>query len=165
MPGACPVEKPIMRLAILSALIFLVSTAAIGCGERGADPRTSLDGAWLGEGTFHASAGEQGVKAQLELLSDGTYRFLIIEPRVLMLAGMEKGKWTVKGQQLDLAPEPAQTSEGGGILSQAPRDFRPKTLTIESDMSALLLDDSKMDLRFTPNEEATKKLREKGDVE
>lgn len=126
----------------------------------------SAHGAWLGEGAFTAPEGTQEIKAQLELLQDGTYRFMVIEPRALMMVvGLEKGKWKLEGESLDLAPFPDQTSEGTGklgALNSAPKNFRPKTLSVDGD--AFVLKDAQMNLRFSPNLKATEKLREVGDI-
>lgn len=120
-------------------------------------------GAWLGEGTFRAQQGTQQVKAQLELLAGGTYRFMVIEPRVLMMVvGLEKGNWQRTDELLNLNPFPDQSNSNGGVFNKAPKNFRPKSLTIDGD--TFLLQDDQMNLRFTPNPKATEKLAKRGEI-
>lgn len=153
-----------MRIPFISASALILLLSA-GCGDSGVGGESGIEGAWLGEGTFHADAGTQDMKAQLEILSDGTYRFMVIEPRVLMLMGAEEGDWTRADRQLDLTPTNNDSGGGGGLLARAPRNFQPKSLTIGEDNDALVLLDDKMEMRFEPNAEATKKLRQGGEVD
>ena len=172
----------IARAALLT--IAVTTLLAAGCDDAsapGADASaaaaapTSVHGAWLGEGTFNAEAGTTEVTAQLELLSDGTYRFMILQPRVLALAGAEKGQWTTQGSTLHLKPDeekPAtpnpQTGEKPSVMdvlrSSSPRELREKDLSVANDFSSLTLDDGKMQLRFRPNPTATAKLKAAGEI-
>lgn len=153
-----------MKAPFAALLIILAVTLTSGCGGPGSRGQPSEEGAWLGEGTFHAAVGTEKVTAQLEILSDGTYRFLMLEPRVLMMMGVETGEWSRTDELLNLTPSGDQTG-GGGLFSQVPKDFRPKTLIIEPDNAAFLLKDEEMDMRFLPNPEATMQLRERGEVD
>ncbi len=154
--------------AFLIIMICMTCVLPLGCSQ-GSSPtgKASPQGAWLGEGEFQASAGSTTVKAQLEILNDGTYRFLILEPRVLMLAGMEKGHWTESNGALRLAPDEALSSERqlSVLAPQAPRNFRPKTLTISPGYTSLRIEDGQWKATFLPNEEPTTKLREKGEID
>jgi len=137
---------------------------------------TTLEGAWLGEGQFNTRAGSMDVKAQLELLSDGTYRYLILEPGVLAMMGDERGRWSRQGQTLTLTPgsaaAPPQTPTAtpndsvverlrqSGAASPRPA----KQLEIAGDLSDLRFDDGKLEITFTPNPAATAKLQAAGEV-
>lgn len=148
-----------MRLIIL---FFLLPIFLAGCS----DSRPSqLQAAWLGEGQYSSSAGNADVKAQLEILDNGTYRFLILEPRVLMLAGMEEGTWAEAGGKVDLTPvEKPAGEKRSGLFSTTPRNFRPKTLTVEGDYSKLVISDDEFEMDFLLNEKATDKLVENGEI-
>lgn len=127
-----------------------------------------LEGAWLGTGQFTAAAGKMDMKAQLEILPSGEYRYLIIEPAVMMMAGMEEGNWTRNGDDVNLTPvEKAAddpTKKKSVLFGAAPRNFQPKTLTIEGNFKSLKLDDGPAQLTFHQNEEATARLRERGEM-
>ncbi len=153
-----------LSLCLVFALMFLSSY-----GKRGGSPQ--LEGAWKGEGTFSASAGSMDAKAQLEILSDGTYRFLILEPKLLMLAGKEKGKWSREGVLLTLSPVNGKAEEDDArksvletLRESSPENLRVKQLTLADDLSSMNLSDGPMSLEFTPNAEATRKLEEAGEV-
>lgn len=165
------------RINVLLVMCALITggcseseTSSVKASENTATSSTATvspdHGAWLGVGTFRATEGTQQIKAQLELLANGTYRFMVIEPRVLMLlVGLEKGKWQRTGKQLNLNPFPDQTSKDTGkpgILNKAPKNFRPKSLSIQGD--TFLLKDEQMDLQFEPNPKATEKLRKSGEI-
>lgn len=145
--------------------ILLTVLLLTGCSDPGRIVGPQGEGAWLGEGTFQAGPGSLEVKGQLELLSDGTYRFLVLEPPLLMALGVESGTWTRTDHQLDLTPTKDQTGSGIAAIAEVPKTFRPKSLTIEKGNAAMNLHDGPMNLRFVPNAEATKKLREQGEVE
>lgn len=147
-----------------------------GCGDGGAatGPAT-LHGAWLGEGTFSARGRSVAVKAQLEILPDGRYRFLILEPAMLMLAGVEEGTWSRDEVTLALTPgteaepaepdaEDAEPSVARMLRPSNAQSVRAKSLAIGDDLSELLLDDHPLTLRFTPNAPATQKLRDAGQL-
>lgn len=167
-------------------LVLLLGIGLCGCGGGSAVPAT-LEGAWLGKGLFHADAGDAEVTAQLELLSDGTYRYLILKPAILALTGLEEGTWHREGQSLTLIPgsaaveEPGDSAEeeietnadGKPKLSSVFQKLRqtnsqepqpPRTLTIAEDLSHLTFDDGKLELTYTYNVKATANLRERGDV-
>ena len=156
-----------MKALALSLAVSLLCLAS--CGKSSGPPR--LEGAWLGEGEFSVSAGSKGVKAQLEILSDGTYRFLILEPRILMMAGVEKGNWSRDGELLTLTPvnekkegDDSKKSVLETLRKSSPEKLRVKKLIIADDLSSLTLSDGPLALQFTPNEEATQRLEEAGDV-
>ncbi|MEX0794569.1 MAG: hypothetical protein WD045_15645 [Pirellulaceae bacterium] len=181
-----------MRVSIL-LLGALLGIVLCGCGV-GTAPTApaTLEGAWLGKGLFHAGAGDAEVTAQLELLSDGSYRYLILKPSILALTGMEEGAWQREGQTLTLAPgaKPnesadadaageAETEEielgpdGKPKLSSVFGALRktnvqnatpPRTLTVADDLSHLTFDDGKLELTFTYNMKATASLKKRGDV-
>lgn len=137
-----------------------------GCGGGEKEP-PSLHGAWLGEGDFSSSHGKMAVKAQLEILADESYRFLILEPAILMAAGMEQGTWTLTDSSLDLHPaeETAEEEkEGFSLFGSAPRNFQPKTLTVAPGMKELSLRDGPMQLTFHRNRKATDVLRRNGEI-
>lgn len=152
----------------LNIVICMACLLPLGCTQ-GSSPtgKASPQGAWLGEGEFQASAGSTDVKAQLEILKDGTYRFLILEPRVLMLAGIEKGHWTESNGELRLAPDEALSSEGqlSVLAPQTPRNFRPKALAISPGYTSLRIEDGQWSATFLPNEEPTAKMREAGEID
>ena len=107
----------------------------------------------------------------MEILSDGTYRYLILEPRVLMLAGMEKGNWNREGELLTLSPAKEKAEDDGAkksvfetLRKSSPENLREKQLSLADDLSTMSLSDGPMQLEFTPNAEATRKLEEAGDV-
>jgi hypothetical protein len=111
------------------------------------------------------------VKAQLEILSDGTYRFLILEPKVLMLAGMEKGKGSREGALLTLSPFNGKAEEDDArksvlemLRKSSPENLRVKQLTLADDLRSMSLSDGPLELELTPNAEATRKLEEAGEV-
>ncbi len=160
--------KPCRGLVLVLWLLVLV-----GCdgGSRAALP-TTLEGAWRGAGQFTARGGSLDVTAQLELLSDGSYRLLILEPGVLAMAGAEGGTWSRQGPTLTLTPDPPQgptATPDDSVFEQlrqssaaSPRP--PKRLTIASDLADLRMDDGKLALTFTPDPDATAKLQAAGDV-
>ncbi len=164
----------------LSVLLLLCVGVLLTACDDGASPRgsavaapTSVEAAWIGEGTFRAQHGTAEVKAQLEVLSDGSYRMLFLEPKMLMLGGAEKGTWQKTGNKLVLTPteeKPTPPAEGekpsvmDALRGGSPRELRVKELTVESDFSALSLSDGKMNIRFTPNAEATAKLKASGQL-
>ncbi len=154
----------------VTALVVMLT----GCGESSVRP-TTLEGAWLGDGAFHTSAGDAEAQAQLELLSDGSYRFLILKPNILALTGAERGTWSRTGQTLILtpaAPPPAAATGGtpnvsGSVFEQLRRGGPakpPRSLVIADDLRDLRFNDGKLDLILTPNLDATAKLRATGDV-
>jgi hypothetical protein len=156
-----------MKALTLHIVFILICLSS--CGDRNGPPR--LEGAWLGEGIYSTTAGSKDVKAQLEILSDGTYRFLILEPSVLMLTGMEKGNWTRDGSLLTLSPVNGKSEEKGDgksvfetLRKSSPENLRVKNLTLADDLSFLNLSDGPMELEFYPNAEATRKLEEAGEV-
>lgn len=151
-----------MRISSIISLLLLLPLFLGGCGASNPE---SEEGAWLGEGKFSAHGRALDVKAQMELLSDGTYRFFVMEPPILMMGGMETGEWVREGQRLDLVPTEDQVSEGGGVLGSVPKTFRSKTMTIEEDNAAIVFKDGPMSMRFTPNPGVTKKLRESSEVQ
>ncbi len=150
-------EPQTLRTGLFAPLFILSALFLSGCSER------TLLQAWLGEGEFTIRGRSLDVKAQLEILEDGTYRYLILEPGIIAMMGMETGTWQENGSDLDLSPNQGST-EAGGILGSTPRDFNPKTLSIEGNYSRLILDDGAMQITFKPNPEATKKLRANGEV-
>lgn len=169
----------VMRIPLITFLTaFLFSV--ISCDKPGGPP--TLERAWLGEGTFSVSAGSKPMKAQLEILTDGTYRFMILEPRILMLTGIESGTWTRDGQLLTLQPvnEKAKTPTKGGastdsskdsssvlktLRQSSPKNLRVKKLNIAADLSSLSLSDGPLDIEFKPNPEVTQKLKQSGEIE
>lgn len=146
-----------MRLPL--SLIFMVILAACNNTRQ---PTGSIEGAWLGKGDFNTGLGSQEVTAQLEILSDGTYRAMILKPSVLALMGMEKGNWSVTGDQLHLSPVKAPPPAKPSLLN-APKDFPAKTYTVES-LSKITFNDGKMDIVYTPNLKVTEKLIAEGVV-
>jgi hypothetical protein len=155
-------------VALVGLLLLLT-----GCdGGLGSSLPTTLEGAWLGEGQYSTRAGSMDVKAQLELLSDGTYRFLILEPGVLAMMGGEQGQWSRQGQTLTLTPAPPKTPSAtpdDSVFEQlrqssaaSPRP--PKQLTVAGNLADLRLDEGKLAITFTPNPDATAKLRASGEV-
>lgn len=150
--------------SLLGIILFAFTITLAGCGSPDGNQRTGVDGAWLGKGTFASSHGSIEVKAQLELLSDGRYRFLILKPRILSLAGVELGTWQQTGQQIKLRPTANQTGSGAGVLANMPKTFRTKILTTTPEYSSLDLDDGPMSIHFEPNPKATEKLRASGDI-
>lgn len=170
---------PATLLLLLGAFVLLGCDEGSGTSATGSPAATpsptSVRGAWLGKGTFNASAGSTPVVAQLEVLKDGTYRFLIIEPRILALAGMETGTWTHANGTLELTPDeekPAtpnpETGEKPSLMDAmragSPRELREKTLHVAQGFSSMSIDDEKMKLRFEPNPDATAKLQAAGDI-
>ncbi|MEX0653712.1 MAG: hypothetical protein WD534_06485 [Phycisphaeraceae bacterium] len=149
-------------------LTLLLAGLLIGC-DRSPAPPTTLEGAWLGEGEFRVSRGSQEVTAQLELLSDGSYRFLVLEPSIMALTGTERGVWSREGQTLTLTPGIPERDPGGSVFQQLrddspDADRPPKTLVIAVDLADLQFDDGPMHLTFRPNPEATASLQAAGDV-
>ncbi len=159
-----PIRYPLLCLPVV--LFLLVS-----CDRQSA--RDTVIGAWLGEGTFSTRAGAADIQAQLEILSDGSYRFLIIKPTVLAMTGMETGSWTLDADQLILQPTAEQADpeadEKGSVLQQirraSPAKLRIKSLQVTADFSVLELSDGPMQVTFLPNDEVTKKLIESGEVD
>jgi len=149
------------RTAIL-IVVTLLSFLITACSSA---PDT-LHGAWLGEGKFTAARGSMDVRAQLEILPDGTYRFLVIEPGILALAGVENGKWQQDGNRVDLTPDVEEPGdESRSVLFQsAPRNFRPKTLEIKGNLRSLELADGPLQVTFKYNHKATGQLREAGEL-
>lgn len=139
-------------------LAFILSACSSGT--------TELPGAWLGEGKFNAAQGSMDVKAQLEILPDGTYRFLVIEPGILALAGVERGKWSQSGDLLNLTPDPEEQGDDNRsiLFRSAPRNFQPKTLRVVGQIKSLELADGPMQVTFTHNPKATASLREAGEL-
>jgi hypothetical protein len=164
-----------MRLLVSTVLAVTLA----GCENFSSTPKT-LEGAWMGEGAFHSRMGQMDVKAQLELLSDGTYRYLILEPGILTMTGPENGDWQREDQTLTLTPvverpdPPAESEDGGeesgksalqGLQKGFAASERPqKTLTIADNLSKLEMRDGKIRLTFKPNPEATAKLISAGEV-
>ena len=153
-----------MKALTLFLILFVVCLTS--CSEP-----SQLEGAWLGEGTFSVSAGSKKVKAQLEILSDGTYRFLILEPRILMITGMEKGTWSREGALLTLSPvnekmkrDDSKKSVFSNLRKSSPAKLRVKQLTLVDGLSSMTLSDGPLELKFTPNVKATRKLEEAGEV-
>lgn len=145
----------------LIAFLAVVFISIPACSKPGRPP--ALEGAWLGEGEFSASAGSVTVKTQLEILKDGTYRYLILEPRILALTGAESGTWSRDGQSLLLQPvnEKAEATETGTSASGKLRESSPLDLTesqkisIAGDLGSLNLSDGPMDIVFQTNPAAT----------
>lgn len=161
--------KDAIMIKTWTYVLILCVICNAACSKRSGPPQ--LEGAWLGQGEFSASAGSKTMKAQLEILSDGSYRFLILEPRVLMMAGVEKGDWVREGNRLTLTPVKEKEKEDKSnksvfetLRKTSPVELRVKQLTIADDLSALVLSDGPMELEFAPNEEATRKLIESGEV-
>ncbi|MCC5877943.1 MAG: hypothetical protein JJU11_17130 [Candidatus Sumerlaeia bacterium] len=158
-------------MKFLPIIVFLaLSLLGQGCSQGNEGPGT-LHGAWLGEGVFSSPYGQMDVKAQLELLGDNSYRFLVLEPPVLMMAGVEKGDWIFDGDSLELNPQEEPGEEVGDqsasplqVLRSAPKNFRPKTLSVSPSLKELRLLDDQMDLTFQRNAVATKTLKEKGEI-
>lgn len=174
-------------------LMLLVAVGLCGCGG-GATAKApeSLEGAWLGKGLFHAGAGDAEVTAQLELLSDGSYRYLILKPSILALTGLEEGAWQREGQTLTLSPgvepkgadnseasgeaeteeielgpdgKPKLSSVFGALRNTNGQNARPpRTLTVAEDRSQLTFDDGKLEITYTYNVKAAASLRKRGDV-
>lgn len=151
---------PIPMKSPLIAFLAVVLISIPACSKPGRTP--ALEGAWLGEGEFSASAGSVTVKAQLEILKDGTYRYLILEPRILALTGAESGTWSRDGQSLVLQPvnEKAEATETGTsvfgkLRESSPQDLRVKKMSIAGDLGSLTLSDGPMDIVFQPNPAAT----------
>lgn len=158
--------RTLIHVTTGAAILLLLACGGEETAERenpGASAAPQLEAAWLGTGQFAASMGDAAVKAQLEILTGGDYRFLILEPKALMLAGIEEGTWTREEQTLHLQPL-TDEKEKSGILRGAPRDFRPKTLAIAEDLSELVLQDDKMNMTFKLNEKASAKLRAEGEI-
>lgn len=159
-----------MKFHPLISLLFCLAVLT-ACGSR-EEKASSVHGAWLGEGVFTSPHGTMAMRAQLELLSDGSYRMLVLDPPVLMIFGMEKGSWSHQDGSLHLnpieeeVPENLDTESTSPIrlLQSAPRNFQPKTLTTNRGLSRLSLDDGPMKLEFQRNREATRVLREKGEI-
>lgn len=161
-----------MKAPFLCIVFILLGFSS--CGKRGGPPR--LEGAWLGEGTFSVSAGSKDVKAQLEILPDGSYRFLFLEPGILMMSGMEQGVWTREGEVLTLTPgdgkSDEETAEEEGVKDgvfetlrkSPPKNLRVKQLKIGDDLGSMTMSDGPLELEFTPNPEATRKLEQAGDL-
>ncbi len=158
-------------------LAIALAAMLTGCDGSVSSPPTRLEGAWLGAGIFRAGAGNADVTAQLELLSDGTYRMLILKPAILAMTGPETGAWSRDGQTLTLTPgaAPATATEAedeahasAGVFqklrSGSSAGGRTKTLTIAGNLSDLRLVDGPLELTFTPNPDATAKLQAAGDV-
>ncbi len=158
-------------------LAAALALALAGCDRSSAKLPATLEGAWIGDGTFRASVGEAEVQAQLELLSDGSYRFLVLKPAILALTGLERGTWSRNGPTLTLTPAPppppaaddSAPKPEGSVFQQlrkgsAAASKPPKTLTIADDLRDLRFDDGKLALTFTPNPDATAKLRADGEV-
>ena len=147
-------------------LLILLATclAVLSCGK----PPT-LEGAWLGEGTYSVSIGSKPVKAQLEILKDGSYRYLILEPGILALTGVEKGSWKREGTTLVLKPgEPAPPEEDSSVLGAlrrgSPKELRIKKLQISEDLKSLQQLDGALELEFRKNQKATAKLQKAGEI-
>ncbi len=150
---------------MLSKIIPAVAFAALLLLTSCSNAPDSLHGAWLGEGKFNAARGSMDVRAQVEFLPDGSYRFLVLEPGILALAGVENGKWTQNGDIVDLIPNVEEPGEQRSVLfGSAPRNFQPKLLLVESGLRSLKLDDGPMQITFKHNPEATAKLREAGEL-
>ena len=151
------------------AYFCIASLLIVCCGKSGAPP--ALEGAWLGEGTFSAGAGELAVKAQLEILSDGSYRFLILEPGIMAMMGLESGKWIREGRSLTLQPKNEKsggTEKDASVISKlrqsSPENLRVKKLVIAEGLSSLQLIDGPLNIEFKPNLEARRKLKEAGEI-
>ena len=155
---------------VATLLCCCALAATSGC-ERG--PK-NLEGAWLGEGKFF-DLPRVVCRVQLELLGDGTYRFLVLQPGVLALAGPETGNWRQDGDRLHLEPFPPEAPDQSApmvvnteeknplkIMGSARKPGKPRELKIEKNLSALTLSDSMMDVSFKPNPEVSKKLAEEG---
>jgi hypothetical protein len=144
---------------------FLVALLLVaGCSNPDAHP-TTVHGAWIGTGEFRAGQGKLDVRAQLEVLPNGRYRFLVLEPGLLAAVGAEIGDWTRNGNTLDLAPdEETHDPNRRGLLGSAPRNFRPKSLSVVGEVKSLELNDGPMTITFKPNPKATAKLREAGEL-
>lgn len=154
----------IRGIVLAVGMVVLVSCDSTSSGSAPGQ----LEGAWLGTGQFNADAGKMDMKAQLEILPGGEYRFLIIEPPILMMAGMEEGNWTRTGDDVNLTPveKPADdpTKKKSILFGAAPRNFQPKTLKIEGNIKSLRLDDGPAQLVFHWNNEASERLRERGEL-
>lgn len=155
-----------VRMTWSIPLAVMLSLVLGGC----AAAPTTVEGAWLGKGEFHTTYGSKDVVAQLELLSNGTYRFMILKPSLLALTGAEQGTWAAKAQSLvltrDLVREEAAASSG--VFSQLRKGSGatpPKKMTVSTDLLELKFNDGKMDLIFERNSEATEKLRASGEVQ
>lgn len=161
------------RWTIHCLLLIMVAAGQAqitGCDRSSASaPPTTIEGAWLGDGEFRASRGTMAVKAQLELLSDGSYRYLILEPAILMLTGVETGTWTRDAQTLTLTPGVFERDESGSVFQHlrdsSPDASRPpRDLTIATNLADLRFRDSQLDLTFRYNHDATAELRASGEV-
>ncbi|MEX0887197.1 MAG: hypothetical protein WD009_12250 [Phycisphaeraceae bacterium] len=172
-----PAARP-CHLGVFVTFLALVAVGVTACDGAWSSAPTTLEGAWLGEGTFHTRAGDADVTIQLELLSDGSYRYLILEPALLAMTGMETGTWARDADRLILTPTPAPAidpadadadAEAGGVFEAlrrgSPQADRPdRTLTIADDLADLRFSSGRFNITFTPNREATAALRDAGDV-
>ena len=157
-----PTRRGRMPLIMLFAFAFLLAA----CDNTAVTPDT-LEGAWLGQGTFRTAAGDAQVKAQLELLADGSYRLLILEPAILALTGPETGTWASDEHNLTLTPlattpQNHTPSPDDPPFQQLRTGSQPtvKSLTIADNLAHLQLRDGPLRLTFKPNPAATAALRE-----
>lgn len=162
-----PCLVPRRLFAILSMCVL--SGVLLGCSLESNPLPTTLEGAWLGEGEFTASRGSMDMKAQLELLSDGSYRFVILEPGIMMLTGAETGVWSRESDELVLRPGTFERDADGSVFqnlrdSDTEKAKAPKHLAVAHDLSELQFKDGPVTLTFRPNAEATAALRTAGDV-
>lgn len=112
---------------------------------------------YFGQGEFRARQGSIAVRARLELLPGDRYRFLILEPAMLAMTGVEEGVVERTAQGVILRPEttppnPEANTQGGGSVFQSLREGSPgrvKTLTTQDNGASYQLADEGMHLRFT----------------
>ncbi len=158
---------------LIGLMLFVVSCDKKSSDTSSGDWEPSLKAAWLGKGTFHSKYGKKMVTVQLELLDDNSYRWLFLEPKVLMFMGLEKGTWSRQGDQVHLEPtpdeppkklKPGQKPKVSTLMRGAPRNLQPKTVTIVGGYDKLLIKDAKLTIEFTLNQKATAKLLETGDI-